>query len=312
MFVSAQRPQYTEAQAREAIAAAISYTEALRRLGMRPAGGNHRTLRRYAEVIWCIPTDHFDPRRARIAGLRRDPIPLEQVLVEDSTYDRTLLKRRLLEAGLKQRRCELCGQGELWQGRRMSLILDHINGEATDNRLENLRIVCANCNATLDTHCGRNRPRGRPPRGCEHCGGLFRAGSPDQRFCSRTCSSRFNAPALRVVERPPTDELLAAIAAEGYEAVARRLGVSSNAIRKWLRLEGLAPPPGPGRTLHPPPVRRHLSDAQVREALALIAAGETDRAVADRFGVSRWSIRDVRRGRSYRHVQRPPPGSVAA
>ena len=37
----------------------------------------------------------------------------------------------------------------------MGLILDHINGVRDDNRLENLRIVCPNCAATLDTHCGR-------------------------------------------------------------------------------------------------------------------------------------------------------------
>lgn len=46
----------------------------------------------------------------------------------------------------------LCGRGEIWRDRFMGLILDHINGVADDNRLENLRIVCPNCNATLDTH----------------------------------------------------------------------------------------------------------------------------------------------------------------
>jgi hypothetical protein len=43
----------------------------------------------------------------------------------------------------------------------MSLVLDHINGVANDHRLANLQLVCANCAATLDTHCGRNIPRGR-------------------------------------------------------------------------------------------------------------------------------------------------------
>jgi hypothetical protein len=121
---------------------------------MRAAGGNHRTLKKYVE-LWGIPVDHFDPSLIRRQALATRKItPLEEILVEGSTYSRGSLKRRLYAAGLKQRRCEICGQGELWRGFRMALILDHVNGVATDNRLENLRIVCPNCAATLDTHLG--------------------------------------------------------------------------------------------------------------------------------------------------------------
>ena len=131
--------------------------------GLRPAGGNFRVLRRWLSQ-WDISTEHFvgtPPPRSR------EPIPLERVLVERSPYPRSKLKQRLYADGLKQRACELCGQGEQWHGARMSLILDHINGVADDNRLENLRIVCPNCAATLDTHCGRAQPPdGRGPDLC--------------------------------------------------------------------------------------------------------------------------------------------------
>jgi hypothetical protein len=61
-FVSKRR-RYTDDEAREAIAASLSYSDALRRLGMRPAGGNHRTLKLLAERLG-VPTDHFDPPAA--------------------------------------------------------------------------------------------------------------------------------------------------------------------------------------------------------------------------------------------------------
>jgi hypothetical protein len=204
---------------------------------MCPSGGNRAVLRRYAEQIWGIPTTHFDPERAR--AFLRTTIPLSEVLVAGSTYSRGSLKRRLYDEGLKERRCELCGQDELWKGRPMSLILDHVNGRSDDNRLENLRIVCPNCNATLDTHCGRQTRLEVTPRACLHCGDQFIPKRPGRRYCSRSCGQRAKQPGprphFRRVERPPYDELLAEIAGSSYLAVGRKYGVSDNAIRKWIR-----------------------------------------------------------------------------
>jgi hypothetical protein len=240
VFVTRSGPRYTEADARAAIAASRSYAEALRRLGMRAGGGNWRTLERYATTVWRIPVDHFDPFAARrdAAGRRRAPArPLAELLTEHSRCSRGTLKRRLYASGLKQRRCELCGQGEQWRGRRMALILDHINGVGSDNRLENLRIVCPNCAATLDTHCGRNTAINRV---CVTCGVSFRPSNRTQRHCSRTCGGRSEAARLeqvarRGVERPPYEELVAQVAATSWSAVGRRYGVSDNAVRKWVR-----------------------------------------------------------------------------
>jgi hypothetical protein len=151
---------------------AHSMAEALRQLGLRPAGGNHKTLRKLIDR-YGISTEHFDPYWGQRGQRRADATPLEAILVEDSTYSRNHLKRRLYDEGLKRRVCELCGQREEWQGRQMALILDHVNGRPTDNRLENLQIVCPNCAATLDTHCGRKNRRDRTPRACLWCATEF-------------------------------------------------------------------------------------------------------------------------------------------
>ena len=224
---------------RAAVAASASYAEVLRRLGLRAAGGNHRTVRKYVDEIWQIPTDHFE-QRAALGSVPRLAVPLGEVLVEGSTYHRGHLKRRLLAEGIKRPVCEICGQGEMWRGRRMALVLDHINGTHDDHRLENLRILCPNCNATLDTHCGRHKTRKHHDRPCPVCAEVFRPMTGGQRYCSASCAGRGERnrraqTARRRVVRPPYARLLAEIDALGYAAVGRRYGVSDNTIRKWRR-----------------------------------------------------------------------------
>jgi hypothetical protein len=232
-------PRYTELEVCEAVEGSPSLSAALRLLGLRIAGGNFGTLRRLI-AHYGISTEHFDPNWVLRGPRIRRQIPLHEILVEGSDYNRGRLKSRLFDAGLKPRACELCGQGEVWHGDRMALILDHTNGVGNDNRLENLRIVCPNCAATLETHCGRQHRIEVSPRVCLHCHNEFMPKDPRQRYCSQACGvhskgSHEPQPHRRKVPRPPYETLIDETRALGFSAVGRRYGVSDNAVRKWIR-----------------------------------------------------------------------------
>lgn len=138
-----------------------SKNEVLERMGLRKAGSNNKTLKKYLDA-YSISTQHFNKNWYKISEYSKNKkLDLSEILVENSNYSRSNLKERLYKEGLKERFCEICGQGEIWNNKKMSLILDHKNGIYNDNRIENLRIVCPNCNSTLPTHCGKNKITGR-------------------------------------------------------------------------------------------------------------------------------------------------------
>jgi len=216
----------------EVVKKSVTLAETLRGLGLRCAGGNYKTLNKYLKE-YKVDITHFDAKKVKIDKLsnffEKTKTQLDKILVESSTYDRKALKKRLYVEGLKKRICELCGQGEEWQGKKMSLILDHINGIHNDNRIENLRIVCPNCNATLDTHCGKNNSKRN-----KKIKALGLSEDTDLRKVL-TDERKLGAVKRRKVERPPISEILVEVEKHGYSATGRKYGVSDNAVRKWLR-----------------------------------------------------------------------------
>ncbi len=85
-------------------------------------------------------------------------MPIEELLVVGRRTARGHLNMRLIAAGLKENRCELCGL-DAWRGEPLSIALHHINGDGLDNRLENLQFLCPNCHSQTDTFGGRNGHR---------------------------------------------------------------------------------------------------------------------------------------------------------
>ncbi len=131
--------RYDWDQIRKMYESGASYRECQRRFGFSRDSWNYAVSR--GDIV-----------------LRDWRIPLEELLVVGRKTSRGHLKRRLIEAGLKQNCCERCGLTE-WNGEPLSMQLHHKNGDGLDNRLENLELLCPNCHSLTDTYGGRNGHR---------------------------------------------------------------------------------------------------------------------------------------------------------
>lgn len=217
------RLRFTKEQLEQSIENSLNFSQALRFMKMNTNGSaNHKTIKKYVK-LWNIDTSHFLSHSEYMKKLYNDGImkpiskrDIKTILVRDSDYMSSHnLKNRLYNENIKKSICEMCGQDENWKGKKMSLILDHINGISNDNRIENLRIVCPNCNATLPTHCSKNRK--------------------DKKYKDRKKSKQRAKKEMRKVERPPFDVLLDEIKSLGYVGTGKKYNVSDNAIRKWVK-----------------------------------------------------------------------------
>lgn len=139
-----------------------SFSTILRHFGLNNIGGNINTLKTRLDSE-DINYSHIKSGRGSNAGrmFNSCAVPLEQVMVENSNYSRCFLKKRIIKDGIIEYVCDICQSGPSWNDKRLVLVLDHINGVRNDNRKENLRFLCPNCNSQSDTFAGRRKQYGK-------------------------------------------------------------------------------------------------------------------------------------------------------
>lgn len=252
LYTTDMKYKYTKKALQEAVNKSLSMAEVCRKLNIRPAGGNYKTIKEKLK-FFNISTAHFTGQGWN-TGLQCRPTtlikPLSDILVENSTYTSSSgLKKRLIKEGLKKDECERC-KISIWEGEKLALELEHVNGLNMDNRLENLKILCPNCHSLTATYRGRSKIKSQKAEQrqkvyleqcnknqqvkkvlptCSNCGNLksFTA------LNCKKCDNKLRMNNTKIIW-PDLSQLIQMIKTLGYRKTGKILGVSDNAVRKHI------------------------------------------------------------------------------
>ena len=139
-----------------------SYAEVLRKAGRKQGGGTQATLRKKIQEF-NIDISHFTGQKWQNSPnqinnqISREKYSLDEVFIKNSPVTQKVLRGYVERHNILEYKCEVCGCDGHWQNGIISLEIDHINGDNSDNRIENIHYLCPNCHALTNTYRGKNK-----------------------------------------------------------------------------------------------------------------------------------------------------------
>ena len=211
---------YNDMEFSKIVSESSSLVNCLYNLGYNAVSGSVSQLVKQRIVQLNLDTSHFSNKS--INKVVRTP---ENIFIENSTADQSTLRRFYKNGNYTEYKCSICNQEPFWNGKKLTLILDHVNGKNHDDRLENLRWVCPNCNQQLDTTGGKNQSHKEHQINlCQNCGTPISKTAKHCIKCSHLLRQQNN------IER---EELKKLIRSTSFTAIGKKYNVSDNAVRKW-------------------------------------------------------------------------------
>jgi hypothetical protein len=228
---------WTKEQLIDAVKSSKKYIEVAQKLGLTNLGSNYYTIKKYIK-LYELDISHFMTRKEICSEARKQISELtnEEIFCVNS-IDRKHIKNRILRDNLIEYKCQRCGI-TVWEGEKLSLHLDHINGVNNDNRLENLRFLCPNCHSLTDTYCAKNKINDLSTKKVTRCILCEIIISHNSLMCKK-CNAQNRK---TKINWPNDDELIQLVKASNYQQVGTKLGVSGNAVKKRLHTHGLLIP----------------------------------------------------------------------
>jgi HNH endonuclease len=229
---------WTNKQLTEAIKKSTNMSEVINELNLKTKSGYYKSLKIYIEKL-KLDTSHFTEEHytKKAHYKKKTPSPrktLKEILVENSDYMNTsVLKKKLIREGLIQNKCQMCGLGQFWNEKKLILQLDHIDGNNTNNKIENLRFLCPNCHSQTETYC-RGRSRKPNTKYCKICNIQI---SPTSFYCIKCY-----APTTKI-KWPTPEEITKLVWEIPTQKLAEELGVSDKAIQKYCQKYNIQKPP---------------------------------------------------------------------